>query len=110
MKKAFIIIIFFLLCGNAFAATAKLQYLFVANGGLVGFYEDGNVRGCVQCEPMKENLLTMSTESPISHWKRNADVITTTDAEGSSDLQLYDNGKITDDWWIFDYKTIHPLY
>ncbi|EAA7604747.1 hypothetical protein ACY12_003384 [Salmonella enterica subsp. enterica serovar Portland] len=110
MNKLLVMGIFLLFCHNVFAATAKLQYLFVANGGLVGLYEDGNVRGCAQCDPMKENLLTMSTESPLSHWKRNADVITITDAEGSSDLQLYDNGKITEDWWIFDYKTVHPLY
>lgn len=34
----------------------KLRYLFVANGGTIGYFDDGTVTGCARCEIGVEEL------------------------------------------------------
>ncbi|EBS7634103.1 hypothetical protein CDR68_09890 [Salmonella enterica] len=107
MKKLWMTGIFLLLCGNVYAATAKLQYLWVTNGGMMAFYDDGNVKICPRCEPMALNLEAMGADEPYARWKKTADVIKMNSPNGESDYEFYQDGHIRSDWWIFDYKTLH---
>lgn len=110
MNKLLVMGIFLLFCHNVFAATAKLQYLWVTSGGMMAFYDDGNVKMCPRCEPAMLNLKSMESDEPYAHWKQTTDVIKMNSPNGESDYELYEKGHIRSEWRVFDYKTIKPLF
>ncbi len=46
----------------------KLVYLYVSNGGMVGYFNDGSVIACPQCDFTRSNLLSMSQKRPFRKW------------------------------------------
>lgn len=46
----------------------ELVYLYTANGGMVGYFNDGSVVGCPRCDFCKSNILSMFKEKPMSSW------------------------------------------
>ncbi|MBJ2668200.1 hypothetical protein JF989_23510, partial [Salmonella enterica subsp. enterica serovar London] len=76
-----------MLCGNADAA-AKLQYLHVTNGGMMGFYDDGNAKMCARGEPVALNLKLMDNNVPYARWKQMGEVIKLKSPNGESDYEF----------------------
>jgi len=42
----------------------KLRYLFFANGGLIGYFDDGTVTGCPRCDLLDVNVDNMYNRRP----------------------------------------------
>jgi len=51
----------------------KLRYLFFANGGLVGYFDDGSVVGCPRCDLLDVNIESLYEEKPFSTYTVNPD-------------------------------------
>jgi len=45
-------------------AKRELRYLYYANGGIVGYFDDGTVTGCPRCDFSKSNILAMFKAKP----------------------------------------------
>lgn len=69
----------------------KLVYLYTANGGMVGYYDDGTVVGCPRCDFCRSNILAMLKVKPMGKW----------DLKKPDDFISYeeDNG-----WVLINYK------
>jgi hypothetical protein len=46
----------------------KLAYLYVANGGLIGYFNDGTVVGCPTCDLCRNNISSLYKMKVIKHW------------------------------------------
>ena len=46
----------------------KLAYLYVANGGLIGYFNDGTVVGCPKCDLCRNNISSLYKMKVIKHW------------------------------------------
>lgn len=46
----------------------KLAYLYVANGGLIGYFNDGTVVGCPKCDFCRNNTSSFYKMKVIKHW------------------------------------------
>lgn len=51
----------------------NLRYVFYANGGLLGYFNDGTVAGCPRCEFDKENLEVLFKTKPSKKYKVRPD-------------------------------------
>ncbi len=69
----------------------KLVYLFTANGGMVGYYDDGSVVGCPRCDFCRSNILAMLKEKPMGKW----------DLKKPDDFISYEDDK---GWVLINYK------
>ena len=38
----------------------KIRFLWFSNGGLIGYYENGDVKICTKCDPIKSNILRLN--------------------------------------------------
>ncbi|MBK7882532.1 MAG: hypothetical protein IPJ81_00840 [Chitinophagaceae bacterium] len=46
----------------------KLRYLFYANGGLLGYFNNGTIAGCTRCDLSKENIKTLYAEQSFKNY------------------------------------------
>lgn len=46
----------------------ELVYLYTANGGMVGYFNDGSVVGCPRCDFCKSNILAMHNKESSETW------------------------------------------
>jgi hypothetical protein len=42
--------------------------LFTANGGMLGYFNDGTVVGCPRCDFCESNILSMYKEKSVRRW------------------------------------------
>ncbi|MFV0305941.1 MAG: hypothetical protein ACK5IC_10730 [Moheibacter sp.] len=47
----------------------NLRFLFYANGGLIGYFNDGTITGCPRCDLMTENITVLYNKEPYSNFK-----------------------------------------
>ena len=47
----------------------QLQSLYFANGGLIGYFDDGTIVGCPRCDLLDENIDLMKSREPHSRFK-----------------------------------------
>jgi len=80
----------------------ELRYLFFANGGIVGYFDDGTITGCPRCDFCKSNILGMFNKEPHGTYIVQTDgslLINGTDKE----VPTYSNADV-DGWALIDYK------
>lgn len=53
---------------NEIAVKRELRYLFYANGGMAGYFDDGSVVGCPKCDFISSNILTMFDGESIGEY------------------------------------------
>lgn len=69
----------------------RLIHLFVSNGGMIGYYDDGTAVGCPRCDFLQENLNFMFNQKPTEKW----------DVNNPEALKVDTN---EDDWALFNYE------
>lgn len=69
----------------------KLMHLFVANGGMIGYYDDGSVVGCPRCDYLQENLDMMYQKQSSETWDVN------------NPKSILENTN-EEDWALFNYE------
>lgn len=47
----------------------NLRFLFFANGGLIGYFNDGTITGCPRCDLTSENITALYNKEPHSKFK-----------------------------------------
>ena len=80
----------------------ELRYLFFANGGIVGYFNDGTIAGCPRCDFAKSNIANMFEKEPTGTYTVEADgslLINGTEKE----TPVY-NSSDYDGWALIDYK------
>ena len=93
---------------HSYKKNRKLRYLFYANGGLIGYYDDGTVTGCQKCILTKVNIDAMNLVKPFKTYVVKLDGSLLTD---DKDVQ-HPNINDTSEWAMVDYKwliQIQPL-
>jgi hypothetical protein len=86
--------------GNNYS-NRRLRYLYHANGGLVGYFSDGTVAGCPQCDLLKKDVNALYYADPV-------DIYTIRDScllIDGRDLQC----PTADGWAMIDYKWLVDL-
>ncbi len=79
----------------------KLRYVYAANGGLLGFFDDGTTSGCPRCDLVKENIKTLySQPTNGTYTADNAGIL----LNGSDRMDFKDDG-----WAMVDYKWLIDL-
>lgn len=93
-------------------AGRKLKYLYYANGGLLGFFDDGTVSGCPRCDLCRENINALKKKAPHEQYEVSGDMIIMGDTSGdpnaamdAAGLKLHHNEE-TSEWAIIDFKEI----
>lgn len=69
----------------------KLVHLFAANGGMIGYYDDGTTVGCPRCDFSQANIDAMSQIEPMGKWDTRHPELLKEDTQ-------------EEDWVLFDYK------
>ena len=77
----------------------QLRYLFFANGGLIGYYNDGTVTGCPRCDFNAGNVAAMINKKP--HGMYSIESGGTLLINGT---QKEIPNKVTEGWALIDYK------
>lgn len=81
-------------------ATKKLRYMYAANGGLIGFFDDGSVSGCPRCDMIKENVETLYETPPHARYENHGQYLT---LQGNR-MDFYEDSVLKHEWVLFDYK------
>ena len=92
-------------CDQASKEKAKkreLRYLFFANGGIVGYFDDGTIAGCPRCDFCKSNIVAMFNEKTYGKYKVENDGSLT--INGDEHLVPAFNPGDIDGWALIDYK------
>ena len=78
----------------------ELRYLYHANGGLTGFFDDGTIVGCPRCDFCRPNILILFNEEPTGTYEVQPDgsLLINNSAKKIPDYKD-DNG-----WALVDYK------
>lgn len=77
----------------------NLRFLFYANGGLVGYFNDGTITGCPRCDLITENITALYHKAPHSKFKvENGFLIS-----ASNDSTLI-NSMTKREWAIIEYE------
>jgi len=76
----------------------KLQYLFSANGGLIGYFNDGSIVGCPRCDLIRENVKNLYKQKSNGSFTVNNDG--TLNVKGSGKV----DPKSEDGWVMINYK------
>jgi len=103
LKGIFIFCLSLLVSFSASAESINLRYLYASNGGLIGFYDDDQVRGCAQCDFIASNVVTMQESKPYAKWHNTDMEIVWGDGEI---IPLYKEGAIADEWKIFESQPV----
>jgi hypothetical protein len=83
---------------NAVEKTSKtskreLRYLYAANGGLLGYFNDGTTAGCPGCDFCKSNVDGLYTEKPSGTYA-NDEVVN----------EIKESGEDIKSWVLIDYQ------
>jgi hypothetical protein len=54
-------------------AKANLRYLFFANGGIIGYFDNGTYVGCPRCDFCKSNIASMFNATPTGTYSIEVD-------------------------------------
>lgn len=81
-------------------ASKKLRYMYAANGGLIGFFDDGSVSGCPRCDMIKENVATLYETSPHARYENHGRYLI---LQGTR-MDFYEDSVLKHEWVLFDYK------
>lgn len=86
----------------------KLRYLFYANGGLVGYFDDGTVAACPRCDLLKENIRALHAAMPFKKYTVEKDgSLLVGKSEHQFPKEKDDNGN--KEWAMIDYKWLVNL-
>ena len=89
------------------AATAAsglaLRYLYFANGGVIGYYTDGSVRGCPRCDFCDDNIAAMSDRRPHANYTVESDGSLLVDGERRA-IPASDSAAVDDGWAMIDSR------
>lgn len=78
----------------------ELRYLYYANGGLRGYFDDGTIVGCPRCDFCRSSILAMFDEKPMGTYKVQSDgSLLVNNSEREFPKYNNDNG-----WALIDYK------
>lgn len=80
----------------------ELRYLFFANGGIRGYFDDGTIVGCPRCDFCKSNIEAMFNEKPIGTYIVEEDGTLVIDGSEKENPE-YRNSDY-DGWALIDYK------
>lgn len=81
----------------------KLKHLFVANGGTVGFFDDGTFASCARCDT-DGSVIDMLNE--YGEWGTYEEFSTYLLTDGNIKWELFENGRIMQDWKLINFETI----
>lgn len=80
----------------------ELRYLYFANGGIVGYFDDGTVTGCPRCDFCRSNIIAMFDEKPYGTYTVQPDGSLLIDGH-NKEFPEYDE-TMPDGWALIDYK------
>jgi hypothetical protein len=80
----------------------ELRYLFFANGGVIGYFNDGTVVGCAKCDFCRSNILQMFKEKPFQKYIVESDGSLLIDGVEKI-IPVFNNTQF-DEWALIDYK------
>lgn len=83
----------------------RLRYLYYANGGLVGYFDDGTIVGCPKCDLIDENISVLYTMKPIRKYIVNKDGALLV-GEKEIEYPRKHNEDNINEWAMIDYKWI----
>tara|TARA_R110002072_G_scaffold282761_1_gene445843 strand:- start:68318 stop:68695 length:378 start_codon:yes stop_codon:yes gene_type:complete len=85
-----------------------LRFLWASNGGLIGYYSDGSIRGCSKCDLLLENLERMkNSNSKGNYLFENGCII----EENQEPLCIDPKVDKTHPFWIVvNYKWLRPIH
>lgn len=86
--------------GETNKLSPKLRFLYSSNGGLIGYYNDGSIRGGPKCDLLKPNLETMSIQDPIGTYSYEDSCI----IEYGKDTLCIEMNASHPYWAMVDYK------
>ena len=74
--------------------------MYAANGGLIGFFDDGSVSGCPRCDMIKENVSTLYETPPHARYEAYKDYLTM----NGDRMDFCEAGVLKPEWVLFEYK------
>ncbi len=77
----------------------RLQFLFYANGGLIGYFDDGTIVGCPRCELTDEVVEILKDREPHSKFKIIDNVLISEQGDTIPIDSMRNN-----EWAIVNYK------
>lgn len=80
----------------------QLKYTYISNGGIIGFYSDGAVRGCARCDPEESNIKQMGMDEPYATYTIETDGLIFIRSNGESDKMLFKEESGFPSWRKFD--------
>lgn len=80
----------------------ELRYLFFANGGIIGYFDDGTVAGCPRCDFCRSNIIPMFDKAPHATYTVEADGSLLIDGK-DRETPVF-NAADGDGWALIDYK------
>lgn len=83
----------------------RLRYLFFANGGLIGYFDDGTIVGCPRCDLMDENINEMYSMKSIRKYEVRADGSLLVDKR-EIEYPRKQNEEGISEWAMIDYNWI----
>lgn len=78
----------------------ELQYLYHANGGMIGYFDDGTIVGCPQCDFCRSSILEMFNLDPMGTYEVQSDgslLVNKSERE-------FPNFKDDNGWALINYK------
>lgn len=87
----------------SYSPDRKLKYLYAAEGHLMGFFDDGTVSQCEQCEFCPETVDALKTTPPALLYEIEGDVMTVYENKDAMDalgIPMEDN----EHWIIINFK------
>lgn len=86
----------------------KLRYLFYANGGLIGYFDDGTVATCPRCDLINENIKSLYSIKPFKKYTVGEDGSLLMDGN-IREYPTIENENGNREWAMIDYKWIVDL-
>ncbi|MBQ4912830.1 hypothetical protein J8L85_00175 [Maribacter sp. MMG018] len=78
----------------------QLQFLYFANGGLIGYFDDGTIVGCPRCDLIDENIELIKSRKPHSRFKVIDKILI---SEQGDSVPI--NSMKNNEWAIINYKS-----
>jgi len=78
-----------------------LQFLYFANGGLIGYFDDGTIVGCPRCDLMDKNIEAIKTREPHLKFKMENGFLISEQGDSISINSMRNNK-----WAIVNYENI----
>ena len=92
-------------------AGRKLHYLFYANGGLWGYYNDGTVSDCPRCDFYVDAITFLNKRNPYATYTVDEDSLTITYRDSTKEkVELYEQDDDEPQGWaLIDYKWLKKV-